>query len=384
MLALGEQLSIQLNVAYSIPGQPLTISSLGDSNDASSPDNPTYDLFCAIATAACTAFANVPPEERPLSRSTTADTSAVPRSNHGSDRTAHAHAHLRGSTEASGSGSASTPQKRKRSTLSMSTERHTTTGTIVHNSVSNELTTSNEEQARAAAAALADRHENETTEEPLFSSNSQEDRPGGSQRTRLTQREALELAGLDDFDDDDLLGALEDGDEEQEREMQEEMASQRARVEGQGGMEMDGTLGGIPAIGGPGLAGGEGFDMSVDPSFELDTDIFGDPAEESALEANEAKIGDEVQLGRAAGSQRRRSHGSPIKEGEDDESMDEDFAQSQLPTQKSRVSWRAAYMSWIRIDPSLSRRFSTTELWRRRIAPTESTTDTNIITIIYV
>jgi hypothetical protein len=329
MLALGEQLSIQLNVAYSIPGQPLTISSLDDANDADADRNPKYDLFCAIATAACTAFSNVPLEEKPTVSRTTSDTSAIPRSSIDSSRTTD----LRRSTDFDGSGS--TPQqKRKRSTLSMSTERHAT-GTVIRNSVSHELTTSNEDHAPAGGA---DGYENETTKEPLFMSNSQEE-----QKLSLTQREALEVAGLDDLDNDDLLGVLEDGDEEYERERQEEAASQRqARVEGQGGMEMDGTLGGIPAIHGP--AGGGNIDMTVEPGFELDTDIFGDnPADASAVDDGvEEAGGNEVQPGGTPDGQKKPSQNRAAgQQGEDeDDEMEEDFGQSQVPGHNSRVSRR--------------------------------------------
>jgi hypothetical protein len=117
--------------------------------------------------------------------------------------------------------------------------------------------------------------------EPLFLSNSQE-APGsqmGSQRVRMSQQEVLEMAGLGDMDEEDLMGAIEAGEEEDMQE--EEEREHRERLAAQDGAEMDGTLDGISSI--RGLPNeGEAEISGLD--FEPDSDIFGGEVNETALD----------------------------------------------------------------------------------------------------
>jgi len=308
-LTLAEQLGIRLAIAYSVPAQPLTITSAPDDDEQNDASDLKYEVFCAIATTPCEAFADVV-ERKP---STSAAGSSV----------------ARGS--ASVSNSHSTPQvnasgKRKRTTLSMSSERAGGYVTVIRNSVVEDTTSG------------------EGDTEPLFLSNSQE-APGsqmnGSQRIRMSQQEALEMAGLGDMDEDELMGAIEAGEDE---DMQEEEERERRQIlAAQGGAELDGTLAGISSIrGGPGR--GEAEISGLD--FEPDSDIFGGDADETMpIQARPYQQSQGPQ-DRQPSPQRQPSQIIPVKKDEssqrvvDEEELEgEGIAQTQLPRDRSVGAW---------------------------------------------
>ena len=242
-LTLAEQLGIRLAVAYSVPSQPLTITSAPDDDEPDNISDLKYEVFCAIATTACEAFAEVV-ERKP---STSAAGSTVPRGS--------------GSVSNSHSASQANQNKRKRTTLSMSSERAGQYATVIRNSVSDDTS-------------------GQGNTEPLFLSNSQEAPASqmASQQIRMSQQEVLEMAGLGDMDEDELMGAIEAGEEEDMQE--EEEQDRRDRLAAQDGAEMDGTLDGIASIRGR-PDNGEAEISGLD--FEPDSDIFGGEVDQTVL-----------------------------------------------------------------------------------------------------
>ena len=256
-----------------------------------------YEIFCAIATTACDAFGDVV-ERKP---STSAPGNSASRA---SASVSNSHP----------TSQANQSSKRRKTTLSMSSERPGGYATVIRNSVQEDTTSG------------------EGTTEPLFLSNSQEapaSQMQGSQRVRMSQQEALELAGLGDMDEDDLMGAIEAGEEEDMQE--EEEQERRGLLEAQGGAELNGTLDGISIIRRP-----PGVELEISGmDFEPDSDIFGGELDETVNQGQQSQHSQRGQVSQIApGESGRSQHGSPVKAdpagaGDEEEYEEEAFGASQ-------------------------------------------------------
>ena len=260
-MALAEQLNIQLTIAFSTPGQPLTITSAME-------NAPHFDMFCAIATTSCEAFANVTLAEEKERQDTKSRTGSVdPSGSVGREGTQIKPSSSLGVTR----------KQRQPMSLSMSKERLGPTASAVLN---------------VAGGETSARHPNEDISEPLFmpgpsQSDSQQNMSDGSmgghdldntdlpppsasqtRLVRLSGREMLDVSGMADVDMDQILGELDDADEED----QQEFANTQQRVEAQEGAVMDQTIDGIPGI--PRVPG-VGESMSLDGlDFHPDDSVF--------------------------------------------------------------------------------------------------------------
>lgn len=184
---MAEQLSIQLLVAFSVPTQPLTI--IGPVNDEGQAVDEQYEIFCAIATTNCEAFADAKPT------GPGGNVAGIPR--------------LSRTTSQAG-----------RSRLAMSTEP----------------------SSRVIHAVLPP----DANAEPLFlpGNGSQEAPSSQSHRPKLSQADVLRMSGLDEVSAQDLFEDFDEMDHEDEL----EELSTLQMVHGQGGLVADGTIDGIPSI----------------------------------------------------------------------------------------------------------------------------------------
>ncbi|KAK8849459.1 hypothetical protein IAR55_004792 [Kwoniella newhampshirensis] len=249
-LVLAEQLSITLNVAFSMATQPLTLTSLTNELEE-------FSIFCAIATTSCDAFVDVRQSSVDLKRSRSSDTlvrgdGPQPSAGNGTGRNRGA--------------SAALSQKRNRSSLSFVTEtRQDGDGmTTVFVGGASQSGVNASPPVAAQASRLGSRHQRQASEdvtmdddegtndhdphprhplgekEPLFMPQSQQPHSqrspsplraaAASQMVRMTQEEALNAAGLGDID---LEEELDNAEEEDERQMEEEfIRASQAQVPG--------------------------------------------------------------------------------------------------------------------------------------------------------
>ncbi|WRT69439.1 uncharacterized protein IL334_006425 [Kwoniella shivajii] len=246
-LMLAEQLSATLNVSFSTPGQPLTLTSLDEEFE-------NFSIFCAIATTACEAFTDTRSSPVDIKRSDSdAPQQQLP------PPPARTDSQMSTSSNRKRKGSEAPSQSRKRSSLNLAPAQETMIDVYLplptnassgpsksqqqqeldnrrprpdHVSASQEDTRS---QVHTGPIANATQNVKQTSE-PLFI-------PGGSQRlgsqenhtspqksqvVRMSQQQLLEAAGLDiDFDE-----ALNDAALEDEKEMEEEFSRSQLFQEG--------------------------------------------------------------------------------------------------------------------------------------------------------
>ncbi|WWC73450.1 uncharacterized protein I206_107420 [Kwoniella pini CBS 10737] len=302
-LVLAEQLSATLNVSFSEPGQPLTLTSL----DTEFKD---FTIFCAIATTACEAFKDIrspsieikrsssdgstrPPSgslhshHRPNLSDTTSSSSSAKGNGHGQngDR----------SQTSDNNGTSSTPSSRKRKgseAPSSSRKRSSLNLTPAQEPMSNVYIASIFNQNAAAVPSPVDADSNMVTGMDLDHAPLNDGEalflPGGTQRSNspdapldnldgpqppqksqaytMSQADVLEIAGLGDVD---LEEALDNADLEDEREMEEEFARASQPQKGQEEEQQPGRHSGShqsPAEGPASLDEGKGTEMEKDPS----------------------------------------------------------------------------------------------------------------------
>ncbi|WVF68677.1 hypothetical protein IAT40_003449 [Kwoniella sp. CBS 6097] len=212
-LVLAEQLSATLNISFSEPGQPLTLTSLESEFE-------DFSIFCAIATTVCEAFIDVrgPGPQIDIKRSS----SGLARSRNASQATsngagtgdsnsrAESPAFKRRSSEVSS-------QSRKRSTLSLTSnssddhDRHNINSHAGPNyapqrrdSQAAQTNSNNQHLISQGYADVDMGGDNQPQEEGLFF-------PGGSQRDQFPMSQALPH-GMSQQDIDDLTGNLNDDD----------------------------------------------------------------------------------------------------------------------------------------------------------------------------
>ncbi|OXG25321.1 cell cycle checkpoint control protein RAD9A [Cryptococcus neoformans Ze90-1] len=223
-LVLAEQLSINLNMAFSEAGQPFTITNLENELEY-------IQLFCAIATRECYAFADTTlPDQESSARTRTAQ---IPKS-----RTTTAQ-----QPEASNATTLSSKQRREERSQRKGPSRLTLTAQptdveklvtvylpeIGHTQKQLSQRTSDHIHPREEGAASASPSSRRSDDqEPLFLPQSQdaaspETLPPQSQshatqsRVKMTQREVLEYAGLGDVNMDELGEELDFEEEEEAR-----------------------------------------------------------------------------------------------------------------------------------------------------------------------
>jgi hypothetical protein len=222
-MALADQLSIKLVVAFSEPGQPLTLTSDPEEADKST----IPDIFCAIATTTCDQFLTVktPSDPQPTTSGHRTGSSTSFLDRHGS-RGRDVSVGANGASQDGGEDRnvrrrLNSEQPVRRGRLSMSSQP-----SRVNNSVPTTTST---------------RHAS-NGEEPLFlqtdsqyqahDSNEHEYDPGttglsASQQPRLSQAEVEAISGLGDMDD--VMDAMDDL--QHEEEVEEMRASQQVEPE---------------------------------------------------------------------------------------------------------------------------------------------------------
>lgn len=233
---LAEQLSINLNMAFSEAGQPLTITNLENELEY-------IELFCAIATRECYAFADITLPGQESSAHT---------------RDAHLSRNRTATAQQSEAGNATAPSSRRRTedqsqrkgpsrlTLTAQPTEEERLVTVYLPGISQSQKplfqrTSDRIHPYAKEAASApppSKHDGD--QEPLFLPQSQN---AGSPETllpqsqryatqsgvRMTQREVLEYAGLGDVNMDELGEEL---DVEEEEELRASQLGDRAKASG--------------------------------------------------------------------------------------------------------------------------------------------------------
>ena len=233
-LILAEQLSVQLDMAFSEPTQPWTLTS-----DPRVSESDTYfTIFAAIATTSCDAFAsvNTGTEGVPLKRSRSSTTD--PPELNGADQWSNGHG---GHEEPSRSRARfSSEPGRSRSRLSFTPDPKRPA--VVVNSVSTsssqlqnaEAGPSRNSQALFLPAGSQTEEEHPSTSqilrEALDGAGSQRyvlgevpvSPPTPSQRVHMSQQEVLEQAGMGDVDIHHLIDDLDDLEEEEEKQAEKE------------------------------------------------------------------------------------------------------------------------------------------------------------------
>ncbi|WVW86639.1 hypothetical protein I302_108692 [Kwoniella bestiolae CBS 10118] len=228
-LMLAERLSATLNVSFSEPGQPLTLTSLDEEFE-------DFSIFCAIATTACEAFKDIRSPSVEIKRSSSdAPAPPPPPSTYGRN--------LSSSSSSSGrkrKGSETPSQSRKRSSLNL---------TAAQEPMSTFYLASSAIQRNASAGPSNARHQDDDhmevdhpdhispsqngDKEALFlpgasQNHGSPEQPLRSQAIKISQAEILEHAGLSDMN---LEEELDMADLDDEREMEEEFARSQQNSE---------------------------------------------------------------------------------------------------------------------------------------------------------
>ncbi|WWC93071.1 uncharacterized protein L201_008036 [Kwoniella dendrophila CBS 6074] len=230
-LMLAEHLSATLNVSFSEPGQPLTLTSLDQEFE-------DFSIFCAIATTACEAFNDVRSNSVEPKRSNSDLPPAPLRQPALSNSTTSARNQSQTSTTSSSrkrKGSETPSQSRKRSTLHLTPQQEPMSNVYYassshqHNGAPlgsrqheeemevdrpNHVSPSHQDGPEALFFAASQRNDDEDTQNQQVS-------PRRTQSVRMSQAELLQQAGLDDLN---LEHELEAADAEDEREMEEEIS----------------------------------------------------------------------------------------------------------------------------------------------------------------
>jgi len=222
-LALADQLSIKLVVAFSEAGQPLTLTS--DPNDADQDETP--DIFCAIATTTCDQFLTVrtqsdQPQSNDRTTSGSTTTSFLNRNN------SRQREFSLGANGSNGDGNGedernvrprlSSEQPSRRGRLSLSTQP---------SRVPNSLPTTTSRKTSGGPSTSQQQHRHGDDDNPLFiptDTQYQNDHDDEHSAPRLSQAEVEAIAGLGDFED--LLDGMDDL--QHEEEVEEMRASQQA------------------------------------------------------------------------------------------------------------------------------------------------------------
>jgi hypothetical protein len=223
-LALADQLSIKLVVAFSEAGQPLTLTS--DPNDADQDETP--DIFCAIATTTCDQFLSVRTQsDQPQSNSRTTSGSNTTTSFLNRNNSRQREFSL-GANGSNGNGNGedernvrprlSSEQPSRRGRLSLSTQP---------SRVPNSLPTTTSRKTSGGPSTSQHQHRHGDDDNPLFiptDTQYQNDHDDDHSAPRLSQAEVEAIAGLGDMED--ILDGMDDL--QHEEEVEEMRASQQA------------------------------------------------------------------------------------------------------------------------------------------------------------
>jgi hypothetical protein len=221
-LALADQLSIKLVVAFSEAGQPLTLTS--DPNDADQDETP--DIFCAIATTTCDQFLSVRTQsDQPQSNSRTTSGSATTTSFLNRNNSRQREFSL-GANGSNGNGEdernvrprLSSEQPSRRGRLSLSTQP---------SRVPNSLPTTTSRKTSGGPSTSQHQNRHGDDDNPLFiptDTQYQNDHDDDHSAPRLSQAEVEAIAGLGDMED--ILDGMDDL--QHEEEVEEMRASQQA------------------------------------------------------------------------------------------------------------------------------------------------------------
>ena len=220
-LALADQLSIKLVVAFSEAGQPLTLTS--DPNDADQDETP--DIFCAIATTTCDQFLTVRTQsDQPQSngRTTSGSTTSTSFLNRNNSRQREFSLGADGSNGNGGDERnvrprLSSEQPSRRGKLSLSTQP---------SRVPNSLPTTTT-RTSGGSSTSQHQHRHNDDDDPLFiptDTQYQNDHDDDHPAPRMSQAEVEAIAGLGDMDD--ILDGMDDL--QHEEEVEEMRASQQA------------------------------------------------------------------------------------------------------------------------------------------------------------
>jgi len=221
-LALADQLSIKLVVAFSEAGQPLTLTS--DPNDADQDETP--DIFCAIATTTCDQFLTVRTQsDQPQSNGRTPSGSNTTTSFLNRNNSRQRQFSL-GANGSNGNGEdernvrprLSSEQPSRRGRLSLSTQP---------SRVPNSVPTTTSRKTSGGPSTSQQQHRHEDDDNPLFiptDTQYQNDHDDDHSAPRLSQAEVEAIAGLGDMDD--ILDGMDDL--QHEEEVEEMRASQQA------------------------------------------------------------------------------------------------------------------------------------------------------------
>jgi hypothetical protein len=220
-LALADQLSIKLVVAFSEAGQPLTLTS--DPNDADQDETP--DIFCAIATTTCDQFISVrtqsdQPQSNGRTTSGSTTTSFLNRNN------SRQREFSLGANGSNGNGEdernvrprLSSEQPSRRGKLSLSTQP---------SRVPNSLPTTTSRKTSGGPSTSQHQNRHGDDDNPLFiptDTQYQNDHDDDYPVPRLSQAEVEAIAGLGDMED--ILDGMDDL--QHEEEVEEMRASQQA------------------------------------------------------------------------------------------------------------------------------------------------------------
>lgn len=232
-MALADQLSIRLMVAFSEPTQPLTLTSETYDDLEREP----FEIFCAIATTTCDQFTSVRTASDPPANGTRSGSTPAASSSRGLSRERSTTA-LGDSNEGEGDGrnvrrrsNSERPATGSRARLSMSNRP-------TH--ISNSVPTTTTEQTKSRTTSNDPRANGGGQQrEPLFlPAGSQNDPshetdaqaeagPSHSQQPRLSQAEVEAMSGLGDLDE--MMEAMDD--EQHQEELEEIRASQAVAAE---------------------------------------------------------------------------------------------------------------------------------------------------------
>lgn len=273
-LQLADQFVMDLDIRFSEASQPLTLSSMYIGLDRYNNETTLFEIFCAIATTKCDVF-NEATTQKNQKREAAAESSASTR---------------QPSIATSRDRSVSVQAPAKGGASHVADQSRRASATPLRASSSNRPSRLRASLSMTSEAPRATTTQAQADPEPLFQS-------GGSQSVRLTQEEALEMAGftfedldqaMDDADLDDEAGGAE-GDNAQDSEVPsgwdeisfdnlpaENMSTQRQQAEkvAQAPQETETRSPDVP--GGVTAPAEESTGSRVQHQFEPDDNIFGD------------------------------------------------------------------------------------------------------------
>lgn len=263
---------MDLDIRFSEASQPLTLSSMFIGEDRSNNETTLFEIFCAIATTKCDVFKDTSTQkkEATVAAQTSSASTRQPSIASSRERTASVQAHANAAVDPNSN------QSRRAS------------ATPLRASSSNRPSRLRASLSMTSEAPRASCTQAQADPEPLFQS-------GGSQSIRLTQEEALEMAGItfedldqamDDADLDDEAGG-DDGGDGQNNEVPagwddisfdnlpaENMSTQRQQTE-QAAQAAQADIPEAPDRPGGVDASSEQTGNAEQGQFEPDDDIFG-------------------------------------------------------------------------------------------------------------